>query len=323
VVENGDLVGIFGFKDMMNRVIAKEVDVEYTAVRDVMTPEPESVAPEMTVLEALQTMHDNRFLTLPVVEDNGTVVGLVDVMDVIYGCGGADVWRSVFDSALDIDDDVSDYQSTSIPILQPKIAVPSPTPVRISVVKKDPVITVSRDAPFVSQSIPNNIPMTLEFQEGGHNDFDEGAITLFDGMTLNEGNTWNDSFVSDTQKNTQTILYKILDPSGHTHRLRAEMKIESLQEAFAEKVKAGKKKIRFKFLDDEGDAIVITSDEDLVEAYKHSPSSGNKPGNQVVKLTAEEVEESSDLNPMILAGIGAAVAVLGIGAMIMLRPSKK
>jgi len=104
VVDNGELVGIFGFKDMMNRVIAKELSVEYTKIVDVMTPNPEAVSPDLTVLEALQTMHDNKFLTLPVCEDDGTVVGLVDVMDVIYGCGGAEGWRSVFSSSLELDD---------------------------------------------------------------------------------------------------------------------------------------------------------------------------------------------------------------------------
>jgi CBS domain-containing protein len=42
------------------------------------------------VLEALQIMHDNKFLTLPVCEGDGVVVGIVDVMYLIYGCGGAD-----------------------------------------------------------------------------------------------------------------------------------------------------------------------------------------------------------------------------------------
>ena len=110
VVDEGELVGIFGFKDMMTRVIAKELSVEHTEISMVMTPNPESVSPDLTVLEALQTMHDNKFLTLPVCEDDGTVVGLVDVMDVIYGCGGAEGWRSIFSSALDLDD-LSDVAS--------------------------------------------------------------------------------------------------------------------------------------------------------------------------------------------------------------------
>jgi signal-transduction protein with cAMP-binding, CBS, and nucleotidyltransferase domain len=111
VVEDDRLVGIFGFKDMMTRAVAKELDLDYTVVSQVMTPNPESVSPDLTVLEALQIMHDQKFLTLPVCEANGSVVGLVDVMDVIHGCGGAEGWRSVFSSAMEMDDDGSDMQS--------------------------------------------------------------------------------------------------------------------------------------------------------------------------------------------------------------------
>eukprot|EP00956_Cyclotella_meneghiniana_P009393 scaffold12983_cov26-Cyclotella_meneghiniana.AAC.1 len=71
VVKNEKLVGIFGFKDMMSRAIAKELPLHLTQVSTVMTPNPESVSPDTTVLEALQIMHDNKFLTLPVCESNG------------------------------------------------------------------------------------------------------------------------------------------------------------------------------------------------------------------------------------------------------------
>ncbi|KAL3924100.1 MAG: hypothetical protein SGILL_001255, partial [Bacillariaceae sp.] len=59
VIDEGRLVGIFGFKDMMNRAIAKGLPLDDTEISAVMTPNPESVSPDMTVLEALQTMHDN------------------------------------------------------------------------------------------------------------------------------------------------------------------------------------------------------------------------------------------------------------------------
>ncbi|EEC47330.1 predicted protein, partial [Phaeodactylum tricornutum CCAP 1055/1] len=96
VVDDGELVGVFTFKDMMSRAVAKELDLDVTPVSQVMTPSPEFVSPDMTVLEALQSMHDNKFLTLPVCESDGRVVGLVDVMDVIHGCGGAEGWKSIF-----------------------------------------------------------------------------------------------------------------------------------------------------------------------------------------------------------------------------------
>ncbi|KAL7523140.1 hypothetical protein ACHAXR_000038, partial [Thalassiosira sp. AJA248-18] len=52
-------------------------------------------------------MHDNKFLTLPVCEANGHVVGIVDVMDCVYASGGAEGWRSIFASAMDCDDTAS------------------------------------------------------------------------------------------------------------------------------------------------------------------------------------------------------------------------
>ena len=126
VVDEGELVGIFSFKDMMTRIVAREVNVIETAIESVMTPNPDAVSPDISVLEALQIMHDNRFLTLPVCEQDGTVVGIVDVLDVIYGCGGAEGWRSVINSAMDAHDDASDASSVvSSPIGTSRSVAPS------------------------------------------------------------------------------------------------------------------------------------------------------------------------------------------------------
>jgi hypothetical protein len=56
----------------------------------------------ITVLEALQMMRQQ-------VPDSSCfakwkVIGIVDVMDVIHACGGADGWQSMFSSAMEIDD---------------------------------------------------------------------------------------------------------------------------------------------------------------------------------------------------------------------------
>ena len=49
------------------------------------------------VLEALQLMHDNKFLTLPVCEDDGTVVGIVDVsVSFFLSCKIAQLLLAVF-----------------------------------------------------------------------------------------------------------------------------------------------------------------------------------------------------------------------------------
>ncbi|CAM9654650.1 unnamed protein product, partial [Hapterophycus canaliculatus] len=85
----GELVGIFTPKDMMNRVITKRLNPGTTAVSSVMTPNPDGGGPDMTVIEALQQMCENRYLHLPVVaEGSGEVLGVVDVMEIIQATVG-------------------------------------------------------------------------------------------------------------------------------------------------------------------------------------------------------------------------------------------
>jgi hypothetical protein len=50
-------------------------------------------------------MYDHNFLTLPICESDSEVVGMVDVMDLVYVCDGTEGWRSIIDSAIDIEDD--------------------------------------------------------------------------------------------------------------------------------------------------------------------------------------------------------------------------
>jgi CBS domain-containing protein len=306
VAEGGKLVGIFGFKDMMSRVIARELDPETTPIAEVMTPNPESVSPDMSVLEALQMMHDHHFLTLPVCEANGTIVGVVNVIDVINGCGGAEGWRAVFDSALEVADDVTAFYSAveSTPKQKTHSSRPAPAVPSVSI-PKDTVVRVSKDAPFVTASkVHGNIPTTLEFDEA--NGYDDGGMSL------------NDTFLSDLH----TVTFKVVDFFGHTHRLKSETKIANLQKAFAEKVAVkNSSAVRFKFVDDEGDAIMVTTDDDLVEAVRLARAS-SKGGSSAIKLTAIEIEEKVAIDPMILAGVGAAVALVGMVAMWALRPRR-
>eukprot|EP00953_Heterococcus_sp_UTEX-ZZ885_P010254 5988-Heterococcus_DN1.PRE.1 len=104
------LVGIFTPKDMLNRVLSKGLSPDDTLVSAVMTPNPDSVSPELPVLDALQQMHECKYLHLPVVDAKGRVVGLVDVMEIInatVGQEGSSGWEALFGSVID-DDTFSD-----------------------------------------------------------------------------------------------------------------------------------------------------------------------------------------------------------------------
>ena len=120
VVDEGELVGIFTPKDMLSRVISKGLSPDVTAVSSVMTPNPDCVSPDLTLLDALREMHDHKFLHLPVREADGRVLGLVDVMELVCNSAGGDGkgWRDFFSGALDMNtagrrDDASSVHSAN------------------------------------------------------------------------------------------------------------------------------------------------------------------------------------------------------------------
>ncbi|KAJ3237404.1 hypothetical protein HDU81_009502 [Chytriomyces hyalinus] len=80
----GNLCGIFTSKDLVLRVLAAGLDPKTTLVSRVMTPHPECVTPETPVLEALRKMHIGRYLHLPVIDAEGVIEGLVDVLKLTY-----------------------------------------------------------------------------------------------------------------------------------------------------------------------------------------------------------------------------------------------
>lgn len=74
------LIGIFTERDVVTRVVAPGRDPDVTPLAEVMTRDPDTIAPEATAIEALRRMHDGRYRHLPIVK-NGVVVGIVSRRD--------------------------------------------------------------------------------------------------------------------------------------------------------------------------------------------------------------------------------------------------
>lgn len=70
--------GIFTERDVLTRVLATELDLNGPVSR-VMTANPASVHPEDNVRELVRRMHAGGFRHIPVVEKDGSVVGVVSV----------------------------------------------------------------------------------------------------------------------------------------------------------------------------------------------------------------------------------------------------
>ncbi|KAI9470260.1 hypothetical protein BX667DRAFT_501813 [Coemansia mojavensis] len=80
----GGIAGIFTSKDIVLRVIAAGLNPNTCSVVRVMTPHPDTVVPSTSLIDALKRMYERHYLNLPVVDDAGEIMGLVDVLRLCY-----------------------------------------------------------------------------------------------------------------------------------------------------------------------------------------------------------------------------------------------
>ena len=80
VMEGERLVGIITERDMTCRVIAAGVDPDTAKISEVMTGNPDTLAPSDTAADAIRMMRERNYRHLPVVTDD-KVVGMVSVRD--------------------------------------------------------------------------------------------------------------------------------------------------------------------------------------------------------------------------------------------------
>jgi CBS domain-containing protein len=83
VKDFGRLIGILSERDML-KAMAGRVHTSESRVREWMTEEPICASPDTSLEEAAQTMLDNGFRHLPVLED-GRVVGVASLRRVVAG----------------------------------------------------------------------------------------------------------------------------------------------------------------------------------------------------------------------------------------------
>ena len=82
VLRDGEIVGIFSERDVMNRVVAVGRTPGHTAVSEVMTASPRAVNIDESIDECLFIMHEFGFRHLPIVEGK-QLRGLVSLRDIV------------------------------------------------------------------------------------------------------------------------------------------------------------------------------------------------------------------------------------------------
>jgi arabinose-5-phosphate isomerase len=83
VDEQGRLSGLFTDGDLRRALKEKGTQVFTTPVAEIMTKRPKVVKPDTLASEALAIFHKHRIDEIPVVDNDGKPVGLIDVQDVV------------------------------------------------------------------------------------------------------------------------------------------------------------------------------------------------------------------------------------------------
>ncbi|KAL2118901.1 hypothetical protein VTJ04DRAFT_5860 [Mycothermus thermophilus] len=257
VQDQGAITGIFTSKDVVLRVIAPGLDPATCSVVRVMTPHPDFAPMDMTIQAALRKMHDGHYLNLPVMNDSGEIVGMVDVLKLTYatleqinsmnntdneGPAWNKFWLSLDHETESMVSGDGSLHHTHRSLMSPEIARSERHAIE-SVAPGDSASHVGVDSP------PHS--------------------ALGGGSTLPPAET--------------PFTFKFKAPSGRVHRLQviaahgmAEFvanvaaKLGSEVEAIGGTpvVEDGKLSGGFalSYLDDEGDSVSITTDQDLLEA---------------------------------------------------------
>jgi CBS domain-containing protein len=80
VTDRGHLCGIFTERDVVNRVVAADLDAAKTPLAAVMTRDPDTIEANTSPIEALRMMQDRGYRHLPVIAGD-CVVGIVSRRD--------------------------------------------------------------------------------------------------------------------------------------------------------------------------------------------------------------------------------------------------
>ena len=83
VTERGEITGIVTERDYLRRVTVEGRTDKETSVREIMSSPLIVVTPQTSIDECMALMTDRRIRHLPVVDDQGEVMGIVSIGDVV------------------------------------------------------------------------------------------------------------------------------------------------------------------------------------------------------------------------------------------------
>jgi arabinose-5-phosphate isomerase len=83
VGDDGSLTGLFTDSDLARLFESRRDEAFDGPIRDVMSPRPTTVTQGSMMIDAVAIMAERKISELPVVDDEGRPVGMIDITDVV------------------------------------------------------------------------------------------------------------------------------------------------------------------------------------------------------------------------------------------------
>jgi CBS domain-containing protein len=84
VTEGGKMCGIFTERDLLNKVVAADLELKGLQLKDVMTTNVQTAHFEDDVYASMERMTKGKFRHLPITDDSGQLVGMISQGDFNY-----------------------------------------------------------------------------------------------------------------------------------------------------------------------------------------------------------------------------------------------
>ncbi|TDH72005.1 hypothetical protein CCR75_001030 [Bremia lactucae] len=287
-----ELCGMVTTKDLLRKVVAKGLYADTTTVEDVMTVDPDLMGPHMSILNGLRALHDAGQLVMPVLADDGEILGMADVLCLSYGqfqttSGGTSKtdWRQFWHTAMNLQEEVAggaygghdDNDARSVGTIE----------------------EFERDEYHVNDSMSTPTASAVGLNPTRHYSNSLGAYAeLGESVSVVSGANTTPSALIATTLDDHVFVFKVSDAiQEHFYRIVCPFHaLQGLVEHICFQMKIPEHdQVQLKYKDDEGDWAVLTSDESLVEAVQMAQRFGWKRLVVVVTVSTRSQEGVDDI----------------------------
>ncbi|RLN58285.1 hypothetical protein BBP00_00007077 [Phytophthora kernoviae] len=283
-----ELCGMVTTKDLLRKLVAKGLYAETTTVEEVMTVDPDLMGPNMSIVDGLRLLHDAGQLFMPVLADDGEILGMADVICLSYGqfqttSGGTSNgdWRQFWQTAMNLQEEVAGGAYGGMNDDARSVGT---------------IEEFERDEYNASVGTPT--ASAVGINGAGRYSNSLGAYAeLGESVSVVSGaNTATTSVMMQSMTDENTFVFKVSDgPQGHFHRImcRFDSMGPLLEQIRFKMGLGGTEALRIKYEDDEGDLALLTSDESLVEAVHMARRAGWKRLVLVVDVVKQQQHEGN------------------------------